>query len=447
MKKLFFITILVFSLTAKSQEKPKQSYNFSLDQAISHALINNYTAINSGRDIEISKQKKWETTANGLPQISGTVGYQNNIQLQKSLIPAEIFGGPAGTFAEVAFGTKQNMGASVTLSQLIFDGSYIVALQASKAYLDYYVNAKKKTDTEIREMVINSYGNVLLAEESIKILQSNQTILEKNYNDINQIYKNGLGEQESVEQISITLATVKSNLNNVKRLREISLKMLKINLGIEVNDDLTLTDNLDNLSKSNLDLAIKPAEFNVENNIDYKIVSSLVTQKKLLLKLEKSKALPSLAAAYNYGANAFNQEFTFFNTNQRWFNYSNVGVNLHVPIFSSFGRNARTQQAKISLDQAKTQQTEAEQRLKLLYEKSKSDFDFSIEQYATAKSNLNLAERIEKKQQIKFKEGLSTSFEFSEAQRQLYTAQQSYLQSMVDVINKKAGLEKLTIKN
>jgi outer membrane protein len=256
-----------------------------------------------------------------------------------------------------------------------------------------------------------------------------------------------LGEQESVEQISITLATVKSNLNNVKRLREISLKMLKINLGIEVNDDLTLTDNLDNLSKSNLDLAIKPAEFNVENNIDYKIVSSLVTQKKLLLKLEKSKALPSLAAAYNYGANAFNQEFTFFNTNQRWFNYSNVGVNLHVPIFSSFGRNARTQQAKISLDQAKTQQTEAEQRLKLLYEKSKSDFDFSIEQYATAKSNLNLAERIEKKQQIKFKEGLSTSFEFSEAQRQLYTAQQSYLQSMVDVINKKAGLEKLTIKN
>jgi outer membrane protein len=447
MKKLFFITILVFSLTAKSQEKPKQSYNFSLDQAISHALINNYTAINSGRDIEISKQKKWETTANGLPQISGTVGYQNNIQLQKSLIPAEIFGGPAGTFAEVAFGTKQNMGASVTLSQLIFDGSYIVALQASKAYLDYYVNAKKKTDTEIREMVINSYGNVLLDEESIKILQSNQTILEKNYNDINQIYKNGLGEQESVEQISITLATVKSNLNNVKRLREISLKMLKINLGIEVNDDLTLTDNLDNLSKSNLDLAIKPAEFNVENNIDYKIVSSLVTQKKLLLKLEKSKALPSLAAAYNYGANAFNQEFTFFNTNQRWFNYSNVGVNLHVPIFSSFGRNARTQQAKISLDQAKTQQTEAEQRLKLLYEKSKSDFDFSIEQYATAKSNLNLAERIEKKQQIKFKEGLSTSFEFSEAQRQLYTAQQSYLQSMVDVINKKAGLEKLTIKN
>ena len=447
MKKLFLILICVFSLTANAQQPTKQNYSFSLQQAIDHALQNNYSAINSGRDIEISKQKKWETTASGLPQISGNVNYQNNLKLQKSLIPAEIFGGTPGTFQEVAFGTKQNMGASVTLSQLIFDGSYIVALQASKAYLEYFVNAKKKTDSDIREMVINSYGNVLLSEESIKILESNKTILEKNYNDINQIFKNGLGEQESVEQISITLATVKSNLNNVKRLREISLKMLKLNLGMEINDDLVLTDNLDNLSKSNLDLAAQTSEFNVENNIDYQIVTSLVTQKKLLLKLEKSKALPSLGAALNVGSNAFSQDFTFFSGNQKWLYYSNVGVSLHVPIFSSFGRNAKTQQAKISLDQAKTQQTEAEQRLKLLYEKSKSDFDFSIEQYATSKSNLNLAERIEKKQQIKFKEGLSTSFEFSEAQRQLYAAQQTYLQSMVDVINKKAALEKLTIKN
>jgi outer membrane protein len=446
MKRIFALLIICFSLIANAQQNPKQNYTFSLQQAIDHALINNYNAKNAVRDIEISKQKKWETTASGLPQINGTLGYQNNIELQKSLIPAEIFGGTPGTFAEVAFGTKQNAAASVTLSQLIFDGSYIVALQASKVYLEYYQNAKKKTDGEIRETVINSYGNVLLAEESIKILESNKVILEKNYTDINQIYKNGLGEQESVEQILITLASVKSNLKNVQRLKEISLKMLKLNLGIDINEDLKLTDNLDNLSKSNLDLVKSSTEFNVNNNIDYQIISSLVTQKKLLLKLEKAKALPSLGAALNIGTNAFSQEFTFLNGSQRWFNYSNVGVNLNVPIFSSFGRRAKTQQAKIALEQSVTQQTEVEQMLKLGYEKAKSDFEFSIEEYATAKTNLSLAERIEKKQQIKFKEGLSTSFEFSEAQRQLYATQQTYLQSMVDIINKKAALEKLTIK-
>jgi outer membrane protein len=446
MKQFLLVTIFVFSQLANAQEPAKQNYSFSLQQVIEYAIKNNYKSINANRDIEISKEKKWETTAMGLPQVNGNIGYQNNLRLQKSLIPAEIFGGPAGTFAEVAFGTKQNAAASVTLSQLIFDGSYIVALQASKAYLQYFVNAKKKTDVEIREMIINSYGNVLLAEESIKILESNKKILEKNYNDVNQIYKNGLGEQESVEQISITQATVNSSLKNVTRLKEISLKMLKINLGIEINDDLVLTDNLDNLSKSNLELVADTSEFKVANNIDYQIISSLVTQKKLLLKLEKSKALPSLGAALNYGSNAFADDFNFLSTNQKWLNYSNVGVSLNVPIFSSFARKSRTAQAKIAFEQAQTQQKEVEQMLKLGYEKAKSDFDFSIEEYATAKSNLNLAERIEKKQQIKFKEGLSTSFEFSEAQRQLYAAQQTYLQSMVDIINKKAALEKLTIK-
>jgi outer membrane protein TolC len=170
-------------------------------------------------------------------------------------------------------------------------------------------------------------------------------------------------------------------------------------------------------------------------------------QRSLELKLEKSKALPSLSANINFGYNAFNDQFAFFQKDQKWLNYSNLGMNLNVPIFSSFGRSARTQQAKIALEQAKTKLSETEQGLKLQYEKAKSDFEFSIEEYATSKSNLNLAERIERKQQIKFTEGLSSSFDFSEAQRQLYTAQQNYLQSMVNIINKKATLEKIINKN
>ena len=442
MRKLTLILLLLvaFNVTNAQQTTP-QRYNFSLNEAIEHALQYNYTAINAGRDIEISKQKKWETTANGLPQINGTVDYQNAFKLQSNIIDFN------GTPALLTFGAFNSMDSRLSLSQLIFDGSYIVALQASKAYLEFFQNAKKKTDSEIRAMVTNSYGNVLLAEESIKVLERNQAVLEKNYSDVNQIYKNGLGEEESVEQISITLASVKSNLKNVIRLREISLNMLKINLGIEINDELKLSENLDSLSKNNLQSVLESNEFNVTNSIDYQISSSLVIQKKLLLKLEKSKALPSLGANVNFGYNTFGNTFSMFESNQKWFNYSNVGVRLNVPIFSSLGRNAKTQQAKIGYQQAQTKLTETEQMLKLQFQKAKSDFDFSIEEYETAKSNLNLAERIEKKQQIKFKEGLSTSFEFSEAQRQLYANQQSYLQSMVDVINKRAALEKITNKN
>jgi len=442
MKNKLILIFTLFAIALQAQDK-NQSYSFSLDQAISHALTNNRSEINAGRDIEIAKKKKWETTAMGLPQINGAVNYQDNFKLQTSLLPAQIFGGPAGEFAEVSFGTKHSGGGNLSLTQLIFDGSYIVALQASKTYLQFYENYKVKTDSEVKEMIINAYGNVLLADESVQILQKNKVILEKTLFDTDQTYKNGLIEEENVEQLKITLSSVNSNLNYVTRLKEISLKMLKVNLGIDIDATLTLTDKLELLAQNNLDLALKTSEFDPKGNINYIISQNFVDQRNLEMKLQKSKALPTLAAGMNFGYNSFGNTFSFFNSSQRYFNYSNLGISLNVPLFSSFARSARTQQAKIALEKAKTDLTDAEQKLKLGYQNAKSNYEYSIEQYNSSKENLKLAERIEKKQQIKFKEGLSSSFDFTEAQRQLYSSQQSYLQTMVDVISKKAALEKV----
>jgi outer membrane protein TolC len=443
MKKLFLIPLFFFAIPAKSQEQTK-NFSFSLEQAISYALAHNYSAINAGQDIASAKQKKWETTAAGLPQINAGLEYGNNFAYtQQGVTGGGAFGGIPGEVTTIAFGTKHNMNGRLTLSQLLFDGSYIVALQASKTYLKFYENAKQKTNAEIKEIVINSYGNVLLAAESILILEKNKAILEKTLSDTKETFKNGLIEEENVEQLQITLSAINSTLNNTKRLLVIANNMLKILLGIDINADLKLTDQLDNLTVTNLDLAISQKDFNVSNNIDYQMGLNFQEQRQLEYKLQKSKAMPSLGANVNFGYNAFANQFAFSTTSQKWNNFSNLGIGLNVPIFSSLGRSAKTQQAKIAFEQAKTQLTETEQKLKLQYAKAKSEYEFSMEEYATAKTNLNLAERIEKKQQIKFTEGLSSSFDFSEAQRQLYAAQQNYLQSMVNIINKKAALEKI----
>jgi outer membrane protein TolC len=448
MKKIQLIVLLTISFVLHAQTNlTKESYSFSLNEAIEHALKNNYNAINAARDIDAAKKKKWETTTIGLPQINASLGYQNNIELQRSLIPAEFFGGQPGEFAEVAFGTRHNMIGNATVSQLIFNGSYIVGLQSAKVYLQISENAKIKTNQEIREMVVNAYGNVLLANESIAILEKNKANLEKTLNETTQIFKNGLIEEENVEQLQITLTTIKSAQENIKRQKVIATNMLKLILGITIEKELILTENLNNLALNNINFELSTTPFQVENSIDFKIQENLVQSKKLLLLLEKSNALPSLAAAYNFGYNAFGNQFQFFTNNQRWLNFSNVGLSLNVPIFSSLGRSARTQQAKIALEQAKTQMTQVEQSLKLQFEKAKSDYEYSLEQLNTTKSSLTLAERIENKQQIKLKEGLSSSFDLSEAQRQLYATQQNYLQAMLDVINKKASLEKIITKN
>ena len=437
--------LLAFAMAPQllAQEGEK-AFSLSLEEAVQHALQYNRSVINSGRDVDAAYKKKWETIAGGLPQISAEGYYQNNFVLQKQIIPAEFFGGPPGTFTEVSFQTKHTADAHATLNQLIFDGSYIVGLKAARTYVDFYKTSKQKTDLEVREQVVNAYGNVLLTQESINILESNRQTLEKNRVEAEQMFENGLGEQEDAEQISITLAQVNSSLNNSRRLQEITLDMLKVLLGIDLKDSLVLTDGLEELANANLDMAITGSNFNVENNIDYKLGVNNREQKYLLMMQEKSKALPSLRTNFAFGYNAFNNDFAFTQSDQRWLNYSYMGVSLNVPIFSSLARSARTQQAKIELEKAKTDLTELEQNLKLEYERAKSNYEYAVEEYTTAKNSLRLAERIENKQQIKFREGLSTSFEFSEAQRQLYTAQQSYLQSMVDVINAKAAIEKLT---
>ena len=458
-KYIYIISFFAFTISLKAQEKTME---LSLKQAIIYALENNYNTKAARNDIKSANEKVWETTAIGLPQINGKVDYQKFLKQPVSLLPAAAFdnresvvqtvedffditresspNAPDG-FIPVVFGTKQNINASVTLTQLLFDGSYLVGLQASKTFLKISKQAEEKTELLTREAVINAYGNVLVTENSIAILESNIKILQKNYNDAKKIYENGLNEEEDVEQLEITLGNLKNQLSSVVRMKEIAYQMLNLSLGNSITTGLILTDTLDSLVMSNLELGLISEDFNVSNHIDFRISENDRETKRLMMRLEQSKALPSLSAFVNYGSQGFSDSFSFFNGNQQWFDSSLLGISLNVPIFSSFSRKSKTAQAKIALENADLRLEETKQRLNLLAEKAKSDYQLSIENYNTAQKNLGLSERIEKKQRIKFFEGISSSFDLLIAQNQLYTQQQNYIQSMLDVISKKAALE------
>lgn len=431
-----FIIILLFSfLKFNAQE------TFSLDEAVEYALNNSYTTKNAVLNIESAKKKKWETTTIGLPQINANVDYQHFIKQATSLLPAEIFGGPPGTFAEVSFGTKQNIDATATLSQLLFDGSYLVGLQSAKVFLKISELAKIKTEQAVREAVISAYGNVLLSEESILILANNLIILDKNVHDTQQLINEGFSEEQDVEQLKITRSNIKNQLNRAQRLLSISEKVLKLTMGIDIDKPIKLTENLEILVDKNMDISLYNFNLIIDDHIDYQIAKNSVTSKELLMKFEKSKALPSLSTFINYGITANNDQFNFTSNNQKWFGSSLFGVSLNVPIFSSFKRRSRTQQAEIALDQSKIDLTETEQKLKLAVATAKTNYQFAIDNYRTTKESLSLAKRIEHKEQIKYIEGIGSSFNLSTAQNQLYTMQQNYLQTIVDIINSKVKLE------
>lgn len=441
MKPIKTVCIIGITLISTLGFSQQRDYSFTLDQAVDFALDSSYVAINSRREIAKSIKQKWETTSAGLPQINGLVDYQNMIKQPVTLIPGEIAGGEPGTFVPVTFGTKQQMSLTATLTQLIFDGSYLVGLKASKVFVAYNENANEKNLLQVREGVISAYGGVLVAQEGIRILQSNLETITSNLNETKAMYENGFVEAEDVEQLQITTAQITNDLRNAKRLEGISKQMFNLSLGIPVDSKVILEDDLKSLAEQSIGMLLQEKQFNLENNVDYRIAKNLTTQRELEVQLEKSKALPRISGFVNYGTSAFDNDLVFFDSETSWYQSSIFGVSMEVPIFSSLQRSAKTQQAKIALDQAKTDFTHTTQQIRLELDRAQSNFEYAIESYHTSEENLKLAEGIEKKNRIKYTEGISSSFELRQAQIQLYTAQQEYINSMKNVIDTKVALE------
>ena len=439
-KKITILQVLFFSLSAlQAQDLPEA---VTLEEAIEFGLENNRNIINANLEVQKAYKEKWKTIATGLPQLSARADYQNFIELPTSLIPAQFFGGNDGEFAEVQFGTPQTMSAGITLNQLIFDGSYVVGIEATKVYLDASKNILEKTVLEIRKNIVNSYFSVLLVRANIGFLEKNRDNLNSNLTELIQLFKNGFDEEQSVEQLRLTLSSVESQLRYAQNMERTTLNMLKLLLGFPTASPLFLSDSLEVLTTPDL-FKITDENFKTENNIDIKIAENNLLSESLLYRYERSKSLPRISAFLNGNYTGNSESFTFTNVDQKWFGASLFGVQLQVPIFSSLKRRASSQKAKISVSQARSLLKETKERIFIETQAASNKYKLAIENYFTAKENLALANRIKDKNQIKYFEGMVGSFELRQAQLQLYSAQNNYIKAIQSVVQKKIGLETL----
>ena len=437
--KIYLITFVLFGLHFPiCQTLPEL---VSLEEALAFGEQNNRNIKKASMEIRKAYKDQWSTIAIGLPQISANADYQNFIELPTSLIPAQFFGGNEGEFAEVQFGTPQTMTAGLTLQQLIFDGSYIVGLEASKIFLKISENIFEKTLLEVRKNIIQTYSSVLLARENIDFLEKNKNNLEKNLLELNQLYENGFEEEESVEQIRLTLSGVKTQLRYVNNIERITLDMLKLLMGFPIKSPLILSDNLEKLTNDSLFNFKVPQNLSLDNNIDIKIAENNLLSETLLYRYERSKGLPRLSAFLNGNYTGNSESFTFTQRGQKWFGAALLGINLQIPVFSSLRRSALSQKAKIAMLQAENDLTETQERILIEVKAAENDYKLAVENYFTNKENLELATRIEKKNQLKYFEGVTSSFELREAQLQLYSAQNNYIKSIQEVIQKKLSLQ------
>ncbi|MAW15654.1 MAG: transporter [Flavobacteriaceae bacterium] len=438
---LYFIIIFVFTFTGiLGQELPKR---LTIEEAVAFGQENNRQILNASREVQKAYKERWSTIAIGLPQISANANYQNFLELPTSLIPAQFFGGKEGDFAEVQFGTPQIMDGGITLQQLIFDGSYIVGLEASNVFLEISKNILEKTALEIKKNIISTYSSVLLIKENILFLKNNIDNLAENLQEVRALFTNGFEEEESVEQLRLTLSGIQTQLRYAENAEKITLNMLKLLIGFPADAPLELLDTLESFTMDGLFEQEFKSDFNLTNNVDIKIATTQLRSESLLYRYEKSKSLPRLAAFINGNYTGNSETFSFTDSDQKWFGAALFGINLQVPIFSSFKRRAQSQKAKIALDQAETTLEETQERINIEVQGALNDYKLAIETYFTNKENLTLANRIEQKNQSKYFEGMASTFELRQAQLQLYSAQNNYISSIQSVIQKKLNLETL----
>jgi len=443
MKKLLLLFFTATLLWGQEQEFPPR---LTLEEAIQVGLENNRILVNASRDVQKAYKTKWSTIAKGLPQLNASFNYQNFLEQPVSLVPAQFFGGQEGEFAEVVFGTKQNLDAQLKWDQLIFDGTYLVGLEATQVYLTISENLFEKTSLETRKSIINAYTATLLAGEQARILQRNVNTLKGNLSEVTQLFVNGFEEEESVQQMQLTLSETEIQLRYANNVEKIALNMLRLLLGYPDTNPLELTYSLQDLITAGLFKEPLTTDIQLSNNMDVKIAVNNVKSEQLLYKLERVKALPRLTAFLSGGYTGNGDSFEFLNRNQKWFGSSLVGVTLQMPIFSSLDRTANTQKAKISWNQAQTILLETQQRVSLEIENGQNEYKRAVDLYFSSKKNLALAEKIENKNKTKYFEGMATSFELRQAQAQLYTAQNNYIKAIQNLVSAKTELETLLNK-
>lgn len=436
------LVFMLMLITGSLQGRAQQPMQMSLDQAIDHALKHNYELQNARADASIANRQVWEITADGLPQVNGSVGYQYFIDIPTTLLPMEIFGGPAGEFQPVRFGLTHNLNASLSVTQLIFDGSYIVGLQAARVYRELARQGYQKSEIEVRSLVTETYYIALATSQNLDIVSQNLENLENTLRESEILFEEGFTDAINVDQLRLTVANLKNNITNLTRQKAFTLDLLKFQVGMKVDQPLELSDNLQQLLSTLSLESMMASEFDFQSHIDYKLMMSQERMALMAMRRQKSFYLPSLSASYVHQQTAQRNEFSFLKSDEDWFPASIVGVNLNIPIFSSGLRWSRIQQAKLEHEKARTNTRMMEQNLLLQTQDARNQISTALDKYNSEKENLDLADRILRRTGIMHKEGLATSLELTQASDQFLTTQANYIQALFDLLNANNKLQK-----
>jgi outer membrane protein len=450
--KLSILGIVLLGISMSLKGKPFQqddTLRLGLKDAQDYALEFNREVKSAKKDVELARQKVWETTTIGLPNVSLSVDYQHNFTVpvmnfgpyldfsgldpNNPVLGSDLLGSYRQS-PDLQLGVKNNTSINLTVTQLIFSGEYIVGLQASRVFKELSEKSLVASELKTREIVSTSYYLVLVIDENLSILRESVSLLKKTLDEVTKLYEQGFTDDTDVDQMRLNLSMLETSVTSLEGQRKIADQLLKLQMGVELDKPLKLMESITNIIAGSGQAEIP--QFELEKSINYQLLETQEGLMSLSLKREKWKFLPSIAAFYRH------QELT----NQPEFNFSPkdvLGVTASLPIFTSGQRLSKVKQAKLELEKTQLQKEQAGASLILEYNSALNTHQTALKNYSTNKSSMELSQRIYNKTIVKFKEGIVSSLDLTQSQNQYLTAQGKYYNSVVELLNAKAALDRI----
>ncbi len=458
---LMLCLILLVGVAANAQiPQPINKYAFSVQQAVDYATKNNVQVKNALLTLKNQVQVNREITASALPQLSGNISsvYNPNIAVQNIpdfispatygvLVDQGVKNGNTGmpitmpaSFGNIAaqFGTKYNATAALTLQQLLFDGQVFVGLQARKASLDFQQKNVEVTQEAIKTNIYKIYYQLVVAKTQIQLLDANINRLEKLNFDTKELYKNGFAEKLDINKIAVQLANLQTQKLSTENSISIGYMGLKTLMGMPVNDTLELTDSI---SDNDIKLGILVDKYQYTDRKEFQYAEIGKKLNEYNIKRYKLSYLPSVALSGSYAKNAQRNQFDFFGKGD-WFTISSVGLNVSVPIFSGFAKDARVKQAQISLEQTNNTIANLKNQIDNDVAQANANLKTAIATMDYQKQNMALAETVYNQTIKKYQEGIGSNTEITAAQTDKVTAETNYINALYSAIIAKIDYQK-----
>ena len=413
---------------------------FSLQEALDFAMDSSYQILISEKNIEAAKARVLESTAIGLPQIDGSVSYNDNFSRPTFIFPSFT---PGGKEMEIQMGTNYDATLGASLNQLIFSGKYIVGLKAAKKFLDRTNADFFKDKLAVRQQVANSYYSVLSTEAALEVVDTTYTVTKSLADETRQIYNVGFAEDIDVDQLDLLVADLEANRIFLENQRGIAYAYLKFYLGLNENDSIVLTDDMQTLVDLRLKSMNLTEPFKYSQNADYVSIAKQKELSLLQVNLAKSEYLPSISARVNYQTQAQRNSWDFFSAGEKWFQSGSLGITMNVPIFSSGQRKAKVKQAKIAFEQVDISEKQLINTLNLQYQTAKNEYLNAYQVYQNKNKARKVADKIFSKTRVKFTQGMASSLDILNTQKQFLKAENDFITASQTLLKAGEDLEKL----